>query len=80
MSADIGNYGDYKLREFNNISDCIYKTYMSDGFRGFYRGFFIDVGGIALFRGAYFGIFDTGKVIFFQDPKKSNVLLMWIFV
>jgi solute carrier family 25 (adenine nucleotide translocator) protein 4/5/6/31 len=79
MAADVGINGNFKLREFDHMTDCFNKTYMIDGIRGFYRGFFTSVGGIALYRGAYFGMFDTGKVIFFPDARKANVFLMWIF-
>ena len=44
-----------------------------------YRGIGISIVGIMVYRGAYFGLFDTGKGILFSDPKKSDVARMWAF-
>ena len=44
-----------------------------------YRGFGISIAGIMMYRGAYFGLFDTGKGVLFSDPKTSNVAAMWLF-
>ena len=41
--------------------DVYKKTYASDGIRGLYRGFVISCIGIVIYRGLYFGIFDTVK-------------------
>lgn len=32
-----------------------------------------------MYRAAYFGMFDTGKAILFEDPKKANFFVMWAF-
>ena len=31
-----------------------------------------------MYRGAYFGLFDTFKAILFGDPRKSNVFGTWL--
>lgn len=41
--------------------DVYKKTYASDGIRGLYRGFVISCIGIVIYRGLYFGIFDSVK-------------------
>jgi solute carrier family 25 (adenine nucleotide translocator) protein 4/5/6/31 len=46
---------------------------------GLYRGFVISVIGIIFYRASYFGMFDTGKVLLFNDPKKANIFVMWAF-
>jgi len=51
----------------------------SDGVYGLYRGFGISVIGIIFYRAAYFGTYDTGKVLLFKDPKKANFFAMWAF-
>jgi solute carrier family 25 (mitochondrial adenine nucleotide translocator), member 4/5/6/31 len=51
----------------------------SDGVYGLYRGFGISVVGIIFYRAAYFGTYDTGKVLLFKDPKKANFFAMWAF-
>ena len=31
-----------------------------------------------MYRGTYFGLFDTTKAILFGDPRKSNVFGVWM--
>lgn len=66
-------------REFNGLVDCLQKIVKSDGVNGLYRGFGISVIGIIFYRAAYFGTFDTGKVLLFEDIKKANFFAMWAF-
>jgi solute carrier family 25 (adenine nucleotide translocator) protein 4/5/6/31 len=76
LAADVGSGGD---REFNGLVDCLKKIFVKDGPQGLYRGFGISVVGIIAYRAAYFGMFDTGKMMFFPDAKKANVFAMWAF-
>lgn len=46
---------------------------------GLYQGFGISVVGIIAYRATYFGTFDTGKAMLFEDPKKANFFAMWAF-
>lgn len=32
-----------------------------------------------MYRAAYFGMFDTGKAVLFEDPRKANIFVMWAF-
>jgi len=48
-------------REFNGIVDVYRKTLASDGIQGLYRGFVISCAGIVVYRGCYFGFYDTLK-------------------
>jgi len=48
-------------RQFNGLLDVYKKTMASDGFAGLYRGFVISAVGIVIYRGLYFGIFDSVK-------------------
>lgn len=32
-----------------------------------------------MYRAAYFGMFDTGKAMIFEDPRKANIFAMWAF-
>lgn len=51
-------------REFNGLVDVYTKTMKSDGIAGLYRGFVISCVGIIVYRGFYFGLYDTMKPIF----------------
>lgn len=50
-------------RQFNGLVDVYRKTLKSDGFKGLYRGFMISCVGIIVYRGCYFGFYDTLKPI-----------------
>ncbi|XP_046327928.1 ADP,ATP carrier protein 3, mitochondrial-like [Haliotis rufescens] len=60
-------------RQFNGLVDVYKKTLKSDGFVGLYRGFVISCVGIIVYRGCYFGFYDTLKPILLGD---SNSLLL----
>lgn len=60
-------------RQFNGMVDVYKKTIASDGIQGLYRGFVISCVGIVVYRGFYFGLFDTLKPILLGDS--ANVLL-----
>jgi len=46
-------------RQFNGLLDVYRKTLASDGIAGLYRGFVVSCVGIVVYRGLYFGMFDT---------------------
>jgi len=48
-------------RQFNGLVDVYKKTMASDGIAGLYRGFCISCVGIIVYRGFYFGLYDTLK-------------------
>ena len=50
-------------RQFNGLIDVYRKTLKSVGFVGVYRGFVISCVGIIVYRGCYFGFYDTLKPI-----------------
>jgi len=48
-------------RQFTGLIDVYKKTLATDGIGGLYRGFVISCAGIIVYRGAYFGLYDTLK-------------------
>lgn len=50
-------------RQFNGLIDVYKKTLKSDGIGGLYRGFVISCVGIFIYRGLYFGLYDTLKPV-----------------
>jgi len=54
-------------RQFNGLIDVYKKTLKSDGIVGLYRGFVISCVGIVVYRGCYFGFYDTLKPILLGD-------------
>lgn len=54
-------------RQYNGMADVYKKTIASDGIQGLYRGFVISCVGIVVYRGCYFGFYDTLKPIIIGD-------------
>jgi len=50
-------------RMYNGLIDVYTKTLKTDGIQGLYRGFVISCVGIIVYRGCYFGFYDTLKPI-----------------
>jgi solute carrier family 25 (adenine nucleotide translocator) protein 4/5/6/31 len=73
LAADVGQG---KTREFKGLGDCLVKIFKSDGPIGLYRGFFVSVQGIIIYRAAYFGMFDTAKSVV-GGEKKLNFFVAW---
>merc|ERR1711993_186726 len=73
------NKGKGGERQFNGLVDVYVKTLKSDGIQGLYRGFTISAVGIFIYRGMYFGMFDTLKPILIGDGGNVGLsfLLGW---
>ena len=65
--------GDGK-REFNGLVDVYKKTLASDGIAGLYRGFGPSVIGIIVYRGLYFGLYDSLKPVVLVGPLEGSFL------
>jgi len=61
-------------RQFNGLVDVYKKTLKSDGIQGLYRGFVISCVGIIVYRGCYFGFYDTLKPILLGDNAGLAIL------
>jgi len=66
-------------RQFNGLVDVYVKTLKSDGIQGLYRGFTISAVGIFIYRGMYFGLYDTLKPMLLGEDAGVLVsfLLGW---
>jgi len=67
-------------RQFNGLIDVYRKTLQSDGIQGLYRGFNISCVGIVVYRGLYFGLYDSLKPLLPANMKDSFIasfLLGW---
>ncbi|KAJ9118175.1 hypothetical protein QFC22_004079 [Naganishia vaughanmartiniae] len=61
-------------RQFNGLVDVYKKTLASDGIAGLYRGFVPSVVGIIVYRGLYFGMYDSIKPVVLVGPLEGNFL------
>jgi len=61
-------------RQFNGLIDVYKKTLASDGIAGLYRGFMPSVAGIVVYRGLYFGMYDSIKPVVLVGPLEGNFL------
>ena len=64
-------------RQFNGLLDVYVKTLKSDGPIGLYRGFMVSCAGIVIYRGFYFGLYDSLKVLLPVDNFALNFALGW---
>lgn len=75
LGADVGK--GLADRQYTGLIDCISKTVKSDGPVGLYRGFFVSVQGIIIYRASYFGLFDTAKGML-PDPKNTPFIISFL--
>jgi solute carrier family 25 (adenine nucleotide translocator) protein 4/5/6/31 len=73
LANDLKSNKKGSTREFNGLADVYIKTFKADGFSGLYRGFAISFVGIFVYRGFYFGLYDTIMPMF--PPEATNLAL-----
>ncbi|KAJ9202531.1 hypothetical protein DTO166G4_6399 [Paecilomyces variotii] len=65
-------------RQFNGLVDVYKKTLASDGIAGLYRGFGPSVLGIVVYRGLYFGMYDSIKPVLLVGPLEGSFLASFL--
>ena len=65
-------------RQFNGLVDVYKKTMASDGVLGLYRGFGPSVLGIIVYRGLYFGMYDSIKPVLLVGPLEGNFIASFL--
>ncbi|KAL4474828.1 hypothetical protein ABPG74_001524 [Tetrahymena malaccensis] len=68
-------------KQYSGLIDVYKQTLKTDGFVGLYRGFVISCLGIVIYRGLYFGLYDTIKPMLpekYKNDFKSNFALGWV--
>jgi len=63
-------------RQYSGMIDVYAKTIKSDGIQGLYRGFVISCVGIFIYRGMYFGLYDSLKPILLGE--NASVFLSFV--
>jgi len=63
-----------KERQFNGLIDVYRKTWASDGIFGLYRGFAVSCTGIIVYRGFYFGFYDSLKPVVLLGSMKDSFI------
>eukprot|EP00743_Colponemidia_sp_Colp-15_P000067 GILK01000080.1.p2 GENE.GILK01000080.1~~GILK01000080.1.p2 ORF type:complete len:315 (-),score=57.28 GILK01000080.1:243-1187(-) len=61
-------------RQFNGLLDVYKKTFATDGIAGLYRGFNISAVGIFIYRGLYFGMYDSLKPVVLRGELGDSFL------
>lgn len=77
LATDIGK--SINEREFQGMGEVIRKVFLSDGIAGVYRGLCASITCAFVYRALYFGMFDSGKVQFFEDFHNANFFAVWGF-
>lgn len=65
-------------RQFNGLFDVYKKTLATDGVAGLYRGFLPSVVGIVVYRGLYFGLYDSLKPVLLVGSLEGNFLASFL--
>merc|ERR1711939_142058 len=73
-----GKGGQGGERQFNGLADVYRKTIASDGIAGLYRGFLPSVVGIIVYRGLYFGMYDSLKPVALQGSLQGSFLASFL--
>lgn len=67
-------------KQYSGLIDVYKQTIATDGVAGLYRGFVISCVGIVIYRGLYFGIYDSIKPLLPKEMKDNlliNFLIGW---
>lgn len=73
-----GTPSNGQQRQFNGIIDVYKKTLKSDGILGLYRGFAPSVVGIMVYRGLYFGLYDSLKPVLLTESLQTSFLASFL--
>lgn len=63
------NKGADGKRQYNGLIDVYRQTLKTDGIQGIYKGFTISAVGIFIYRGMYFGLYDSMKPMLGDSPS-----------
>ncbi|KAH7929229.1 mitochondrial carrier [Leucogyrophana mollusca] len=74
LSADGKSSAKGGQRQFSGLIDVYKQTLRSDGIAGLYRGFIPNVVGICVYRGLYFGGYDTIRDVVLVGSLQGNFL------
>jgi len=80
LSNDLKSAKKGGQKQYSGIIDVYKQTLATDGIAGLYRGFVISCVGIVIYRGLYFGIYDSVKPLLpgdLKDNLMANFLLGW---
>ncbi|OIW08949.1 hypothetical protein TanjilG_05925 [Lupinus angustifolius] len=82
LTNDAKSFKNGGERQFNGLIDVYKKTLKSDGIVGLYRGFNVSLVGIIVYRGLYFGLYDSFKPVLlvgtWQDSFLASFALGWV--
>jgi solute carrier family 25 (mitochondrial adenine nucleotide translocator), member 4/5/6/31 len=53
-------------------------VHAKDGVVGIYKGFGISLSGIFMYRGLYFGLYDSTKAMLLPENKKESLLYKYM--
>jgi len=76
LAADTGSG---KTREFTGLINCLTTSAKRGGLLSLYQGFGVSVQGIIVYRGAYFGMYDTAiGALFGDNHREASMLYKWM--
>jgi solute carrier family 25 (mitochondrial adenine nucleotide translocator), member 4/5/6/31 len=76
LAVDLGKASQ---REYTGILDCMKKIIAKEGVLGLYRGLGMAFFGLFMYRGLYFGFYDSMKHVIFDENKDLGVIFNIIY-
>ncbi|KAG0321952.1 ADP/ATP translocase 2 [Dissophora globulifera] len=76
LSSDAKGKGG-AARQYSGLMDVYKKTLATDGIAGLYRGFSLSIVGIVIYRGLYFGLYDSIKPLM-PDALQGSFIASFI--
>jgi len=73
LASDLKSSKKGSTRQYTGMIDVYKKTWATDGIVGLYRGFVISCIGIVVYRGFYFGLYDTLKPIMLGEDAGVTI-------
>ena len=64
---------------YNGIFHCIKKIYVNKGIRGVYMGLNCSILGLFVYKGLYFGLYDSGKYLIMNKELQESYLARYIY-
>jgi len=74
LAADVGKGNE---REFSGLVNCLTTVAKQGGPMALYQGFGVSVQGIIVYRGAYFGMYDSAKGAIWENEKEASFVGKW---
>ncbi|CAH0564381.1 unnamed protein product [Brassicogethes aeneus] len=72
FGSDKGFKTDKVAREYTGLFNCVGKVYRKEGYKGYFKGWHVEILGIFLYRGLYFGLYEMLKQAYLVRKERTQ--------